>query len=101
MTKKEFLDNFKHDFNKSRGSLQEIIEHNRIIDAQLVKDLEIGDFKRLEEHIEISKLMMDGVKSMNDLYANVPKVMENLDKLSDDNKDDKPSINIDDLIKDD
>jgi hypothetical protein len=101
MTKKEFLDNFKQDFNKSRGSLQEIIEHNRVIDMQLVKDLEIGDFKKLEEHIEISRLMMDGVKSMNDLYANVPKIMENLDKLSDDNKGDKPSINIDDLLKDD
>ena len=35
--------NFERDFNKARAALEEIIDHNRMIDAQLVNDLAQGD----------------------------------------------------------
>jgi hypothetical protein len=44
MKKEEFLKNYQSDFNKARGAINEIISHNRMIDTQLVQDLEQGDF---------------------------------------------------------
>jgi len=83
LSKKNFLIDYYEDFSKARGAINEIVHHNRNIDFLLIQDLEDGDFKKLEEHIEITKLIMDGVKSLNELYNNVPKIIENLNKLPD------------------
>jgi len=86
MTKKELLDNFAEDFDLLRGALTETLSHNRNIDGTLVDDLSEGDFKKLEEHTEISKIIMDSVKSMTELYKNAPVIIENIDAL----KEEKP-----------
>jgi mevalonate kinase len=79
--KKQISKKFEEDFNKSRAALEEIIDHNRSIDAQLVNDLSQGDFKKLEEHIEISKLILDGVKATNELYKQSIDILKNLDNI--------------------
>jgi hypothetical protein len=91
MTKSELLESFEKDFKKTQGALSEILEHNRAIDGTLVEELMQGDHNKLEEHIEISKIIMDGVKGFNDLYSNAPKVLEGINKIpgKDDNKDKK------------
>ena len=102
MTKEELIKKFTEDFNKTRGALTEIIDHNRKIDESLVYSLLEDDFGKLEEHIEISKIISDGVKGFNELYKNTPAVLEAINKLSDDqNKPKKKSVSIEDLMKDD
>ena len=78
MSKKVFKELLKEDFFKARGALSEIIDHNRIIDSQLLQDLTQGDFKKLEEHIEISKMIIEGVKAFNELYK---QNLENIKRL--------------------
>lgn len=81
MKKEELLKSFEADFKKSQGALVEVLSHNREIDALIVNDLMSGDYTRLEEHIEISKIIMDGVKGFNELYKNTPIVLDNVSKL--------------------
>jgi uncharacterized protein YjaZ len=100
MKKQELLRKFEEDFNRSRGAIQEIIDHNRSIDALLVNDLTQGDFKKLEEHIEISKLIVEGVKSSNELYKQTIDIVKNIEKMSDDKKEEKSSL-LDKLLSDD
>jgi chemotaxis regulatin CheY-phosphate phosphatase CheZ len=92
MKKEEFIAKSEEDFRKSRGALEEVIEHNRNIDAQLVNDLMQSDFKKLEEHIEISKLIMDGIKASNELYKQGIEILKNTDKIPD--KDNKPKTSV-------
>ena len=86
MTKTELLNNFATDFDLLRGALTETLSHNRDIDGSLVEDLSEGDFKKLEEHVEVSKIIMDSVKSMTELYKNAPTIIENIDKLPEEKK---------------
>ncbi len=86
MNKEELIEAFQKDFKKSQGALEEVIEHNRRIDNILVEDLAQGDFKKLEEHIEITKLIVDGVKAFNDLYKNVPVVLSAIGELKGEEK---------------
>jgi mevalonate kinase len=79
--KKQLSKKFEQDFSKSRAALEEIIDHNRNIDSHLVNDLIQGDFKKLEEHIEISKLILDGVKASNELYKQSIDILKNLEGM--------------------
>ena len=81
MTKTELLESFEKDFKKTQGALSEILEHNRAIDGTLVEELMQGDHNKLEEHIEISKIIMDGVKGFNELYKNAPAVLDSINKI--------------------
>ena len=100
MKKEELLKKFEDDFRKSRAALEEVIDHNRNIDAQLVNDLMEKDFRVLEEHIEISKLIIDGVKNSNELYKQSIDILKNMEKIPE--KDDKPKESIlDKLMKED
>lgn len=95
MTKEELLEMFEQDFKKTKTAITEIISHNRAIDSTLVDDLVTGDHAKLEEHIEVSKLIMEGVKSFNELYKNAPAILENINKMvenSKDSKKEKPSL---------
>jgi len=97
MTKEELLKQFTEDFKKTRGALQEVLEHNRAIDDTLIEDLMQHDHGKLEEHIEISKIIMDGVKGFNDLYKNAPIVLDNINKIPEKVKDEK-KVSIADLM---
>lgn len=102
MTKEELLEKFTEDFNKTRGALAEVLDHNRRIDGTLVQTLLQDDFGKLEEHIEISKIITDGVKGFNELYKNTPAVLEAISKITDEGGDkDKPAISLADMMKDD
>lgn len=83
MTKEELLEHFQKDFLLTQGALSEILEHNRSIDTNFVDALSQGDTNQLEEHIELSKLILDGVKGFNELYRNAPIVLENINKMQD------------------
>jgi len=98
MTKEELLEQFTADFKKTRGALQEVLEHNRAIDDTLVEDLLLHDHNKLEEHIEISKIIMDGVKGFNDLYKNAPIVLDSISKITE-KKEEKSKVSIEDLMK--
>jgi len=100
MKKEELLKNLEEDFNKTRGAISEIIDHNRSIDRDLVEEMSEGDFSRLEEHIEISKLIMDGIKSFNDLYKNMPSSIESIGKIKQDKKENKSKDLLKDLMRD-
>jgi len=100
MNKEELLESLSKDFNKTRGAIAEIIDHNRILDKELVEELITGDYSRLEEHIEISKLIMDGVKSFNELYKNIPNSLESISKIKQDKKENKSKNLLEDLMKD-
>ena len=92
MKKEEMLKKFEEDFAKSRGALQEIIDHNRQVDSMIVLDLSNQNFERLEEHIELSKLILDGVKNMNELYKQSVDVIKSAEKLPE--KNDKPKTSV-------
>ena len=96
--KKDFLKKHREDFDKTRGALQEIIDHNRTIDAMIVQDLEQYDFKKLEEHIEITKLILEGVKATNDLYKQSVDILKNAESIPD-AKTEKKSV-LADIMKD-
>lgn len=98
MTKEELLKNFTEDFKNVKGALSEVLEHNRQIDATLVQDLMEGDFAKLEEHTEISKLIMDGVKGFNELYKTIPSTLESIEKLSGD-ENGKGKVSLQDMMK--
>jgi len=98
MNKEKILADFTADFKKAKGAIEEILEHNRAIDGFLVEDLTQGDYNKLEEHIEISKIILDGIKSFNDLYKNAPAVLESIDKLPGDDKK-KTGTSLEDVMK--
>jgi len=95
--KDNIIKKFKEDFNKSRGALEEIIEHNRSIDGHLVNDLMQSDFKKLEEHIEISKLILEGVKATNELYKQSIDILKNINNIPEQEKEKKSVLS--DLMK--
>ena len=102
MTKEDLLKKFTEDFNKTRGALAEVLDHNRQIDGTLVQSLIEEDYERLEEHIEISKIITDGVKGFNELYKNTPAVLEAISKVkTDGDKDETPALSLADLMADD
>ncbi len=101
MTKEELLKKFTEDFNKTRGALAEVLDHNRKIDDSLVLSLLDDDFGKLEEHIEISKIITDGVKGFNELYKNTPAVLESIAKMDSKKDDKKPSISLADILSED
>jgi poly-beta-hydroxyalkanoate depolymerase len=96
--KKQLNKKFEEDFNKSRAALEEIIDHNRNIDSHLVNDLIQGDFKKLEEHIEISKLILEGVKATNELYKQSIDILKNINNIPEQEKEKKSVLA--DLMKD-
>ena len=96
--KKDFLKNHKEDFLNTRGALREIIDHNRRIDSMIVQDLEQYDFKKLEEHIEITKLILEGVKATNDLYKQSVDILKNAESIPE-AKAEKKSV-LSDIMKD-
>jgi len=98
MKKNELLKTFTEDFDKLRGSLNEQISHNRKIDGELVEDLSDGNFKQLEEHVEISKLILDSVKAMTELYKSAPSIIKSTQDLEEEVK--KLSIDLNHLMKD-
>ena len=99
MTKEELLEQFNIDFKKTQGALTEVLEHNRAIDDTLLDDLVDGEHGKIEEHIEISKIIMSGVKGFNELYANAPKVLESIDKLPEEGSGDKkPKIDLAEVL---
>jgi len=99
MKKEEMLKKFEEDFAKSRGALQEIIDHNRQVDSMLVLDLSNQNFERLEEHIELSKLILDGVKNMNELYKQSIDVIRSAEKLPEESS--RKSSILEDFLKGD
>jgi len=99
MNKKQVLEKFKDDFDKTRGALNEIISHNRGIDINLVEDLKIGNFKLLEEHVEIQKLILEATKGMTSLYKETAGILKATNELEE-AKEEKSKINIEDLMKD-
>ena len=98
--REELLKKYSEDFRKSRAALEEVIDHNRNIDAQLVNELMESNFTKLEEHIEISKLIVDGVKNTNELYKQSIDILKNMEKIPDKDKGPKESV-LDKLMKDD
>ena len=100
MKKEELLKNISEDFNKTRGAILEILDHNRAIDKTLINEMIEGDYARLEEHIEISKLIMDGVKSFNELYKNIPNSIEAISKIKSDKKENKSKDILKELLED-
>ena len=100
MKKEELLKSLDEDFSKTRGAILEIIDHNRVIDRSIVEEMSEGDFSRLEEHIEISKLIMDGVKGFNELYKNISNTIEGINKIKTDKKENKSKDILKELLND-
>ena len=100
MTKEDLLEQFTADFKKTQGALTEVLEHNRAIDEALVNDLIQGDNRSINEHIEISKIIMEGVKGFNDLYKNTPTVLESISKMAKDEDISKPRKSLEDIMSD-
>ena len=98
MKKSELSKGYIEDFNASKGALNEVLEHNRKIDNLLVEDLLEGDFKKLEEHLEITKLILDATKNFNELYKNAPSVVSAIEGLQDDTP--KKSSSLKDIMED-
>jgi len=99
MKKNELSKNYIEDFNASKGALSEVLSHNRAVDAKLVEDLIEGDFKKLEEHIEITKLILDATKNFNELYKNAPSVISSISALQDE-VEKKEKSSLDEIMKD-
>jgi len=100
MTKEELAKAFQTDFKKTQGALSEVISHNRTLDSLLVQDLMEGDYNKLEEHIELSKLIMEGVKGFNELYKNTPAVISAIEKLSSAGNKDEKKVSLADIMGD-
>ena len=97
MDKKELQNWFENDFKKSKGALNEIIDHNRHVDAIILEDLKLGNFKSLEEHMVISQLILDSVKATTELYKHASGIIENINKLEEKKT---SKVDIDKLLED-
>ena len=64
------------DFDKQRQTLIDIINKNKEVDDDIVENLMESDFSLLEEHIELTKVLVSAVKELSELYKNKPKEEE-------------------------
>ena len=94
MTKDELLQELYEDVMKSRGSLREIISHNRMLNHDLVEQMKNSDYQFLEEYNLLTKNILDSVKTLTEVNATIPKVIDQIDKI----QDKKEGINLDDFI---
>lgn len=92
--KEELKDQLQKDLKTSQGALREIIAHNRVINHQLVQNMEDGDFSLLEEYGLVTKGILDSVKLLNEVNAITPKTIKDIDSV----REEKQSINLGDLI---
>ena len=61
------------DFMKQREALLSMIDDNMKIDKEVMGMLKENDFSLLEEHTELSKIIVQAVKELSDLYKHAPK----------------------------
>ena len=96
MNKTELKDEFFKDFKKVKTSLLDIIDNNRNISAEMVEALIDGDFSSLEEYNIITKGILEASKNITEIYAQVPKILGEVDKNI---KEPKKSLSVEDLLK--
>lgn len=63
----------EQDFMKQRAALLSMIEDNMKIDKEVMDMLKENDFSLLEEHTELSKIIVQAVKELSELYKHAPK----------------------------
>ena len=97
MKKEKLLENYEEDFSKQRGSLNEILSHNRKIANGMIEDMSNHNFKMLEEFVEIQKLILDSNKAMTELYKSAPLIVRTTSELTEEEK--KQKIDIEALMK--
>ena len=92
--KSKLKDETNSDVDIIRGSLREIIEHNRSINATLISNFEQNDLSLIEEYNLITKDLLSAAKLLSEVNAQTPKTLQELDKI----KGEKVSIDLNDLI---
>lgn len=97
MTKDGLKEQLQKDLKTSQGALREIIEHNRVINKNLVDQMEELDFSLLEEYGMITKGILDSVKLLNEINSITPKTIKDIDSV----QEAKKGINLGDLIDED
>ncbi len=84
----------KEDAKKIRGAMREIIENNRIINKDLVEQMINSDFGLLEEYNLLTKSILDAAKVLNDVNAQTPKTIKEIEKI----QEKKKAIDLNDLV---
>jgi len=69
------------DLKISRGALLEIMENNRIINANIVPSLEEGDFTSLEEYNMLVKNILDAVKTLEQINSSSSDIFTKIEKM--------------------
>ncbi len=82
------------DAKKIRGAMKEIIENNRIINKELVEQMINSDFGLLEEYNLLTKSILDAAKVLNDVNAQTPKTIKEIEKI----QEKKKAIDLNDLV---
>ncbi len=95
--KSKLKDETSSDVDIIRGSLREIIEHNRTINSTLISGFEQNDLSLIEEYNLITKDLLAAAKLLSEVNAQTPKTLQELDKI----QDEKKNIDLNDLIDDD
>jgi len=95
--KNKLLKKYEEDFEKMRSAALEIVSFNRSIDATLVNSLTQDDFSKLEEHIEVSKLITTGIKAFNDMYTNMPGILKGMG-VDEEEEDIESKVSLADII---
>lgn len=92
--KEELIEKTQKDLDIARGAMREIIAHNRVINKNLVEQMEESDFSLLEEYSLITKGILEAAKLLSDINAQTPKTVKDIDSL----QEKKQKINLDDLV---
>ena len=73
MTKENLKEMLEDDMMTSRGALLEIVEHNRVINKNLVEEFQSADYSHLEEYTMLTEAILKSTKLLTEVHQATPK----------------------------
>ena len=86
------LDELNKDIALTRGAMHEILEHNRLINRDILKTFVKQDFSLLEEYTATTKNILDAAKLLTEMNAQAPKTIKSLSEVQVEEKVDIASL---------
>ncbi len=95
MNKKEFQDKYLEDFEKIRGALLSQIANNSKLSETLMENFAKEDFRLLDEHTSLSKIILDSSKVLSEVYKLAPQIIDSIQESKGESK----KMNLDELLE--
>ena len=86
MDKKKFKQKYLDDFEKMRGALLAQIKNNQKLDEEIISRFAEEDYTLLEEHAQLSKIILDSTKVLSDAYKLAPQILDDIEETKEEPK---------------